>query len=155
MACHLVVGGETPQLVGEVRYCGIDLLGPLPDVPGQPVLLPGQINDHAPDALGHVGFKFDPLVQVKLVDGAEQGEDALADDVVHLGEAAVHAADLEGRALDQLLVPGLLVESQQVVGGHGLNLSLGVLPLGQIGAHVFTALRCAMMGASAVMLPRD
>ena len=164
MARHLLVGGEAPQLVGQMGHSGVDLLGPLPDVPGQPVLLPGQVDDHAPDALGHVGLKLDALVRVELVDGAEQGEDALADDVVHLGEAAVHPPDLEGGALDeplipqhqrpfQVLIPGLLVKAEQVGGGHGLDLRLGVPPLQGGSAHVPTALLSARMGASAVILP--
>ena len=165
MPRHLLIGGEPPQLVGQMGHRRVDLLGPLADVPGQPVLLPGQVDHHPPDPLGHVGLELDPLVGVKLVNGGQQGQNPLADDVVHLGEAAVHPPDLEGRALDQplipqdqrpfqRLVPGPLVEGEQVGRIHGLDLGLGVAAFRQPGAHVATALLCAMAGASAVMLPK-
>ena len=35
---HLLIGGEPPQLVGQMGHRRVDLLGPLADVPGQPVL---------------------------------------------------------------------------------------------------------------------
>ena len=165
MPGHLLIGGEPPQLVGQGGHRRVDLLGPLADVPGQPVLLPGQVDHHAPDALGHIGLELDALLQIELVDGGQQGKDALADDVVHLGEAAVHSPDLEGRALDQplipqhqgpfqLLVPRLLVEGEQIRRLHGLDLGLGVAPLGQAGAHTPTALRWAWAAVWSAMLPR-
>ena len=147
-----------------LRRGQVNLLGPLADVPGNPVLLPGQVDDHAPDALGDIGLELHALVRVEFVDGPQEGDDSLIDNIVNLGKAAVHAPNLHGGVLDQPLVPQdqgpfqafvprLLVEPEELLGIHLPNFPLAVADGGGLLAHVPTALLSGRAAGSRVMFP--
>ena len=165
----LLVGGVAPQLGVQLRAGLVDLPSLAPHAAGHPVLAAGQVDDGPPDALGDEGLKLDALVGVKLIQGPHQGQHALVDDVIHLGEAGVHPPHLEGDGLDQPHVPqgqgpaeslvaAALVEQEQVLLAHGVQLMLGVAQGRRlIAPHTAAAFRSGRAAAEAgrVTLPRD
>ncbi len=162
MVCDLRVRRLASKGAGQLCHGHVNFLGPFPDVPGHPVLLPGQVDHHPPNPLGHIGLELHAFIQIELIHRAQQRDNALIDNIVNLCEAAVHAPNLGSRAFNQALVPqhqgpfqalvpGLLIQPQQVLGVHGLDFLLSICPHGSGVTHVPTALLSAWL--SRVMFP--
>ena len=100
----LVIRRVAPEIGGQFDHRIVDLLRALAEIAGDPVLLARQIDHHAADTLGNICIELYALIRIKAVDGLEQRQNALVDDVIHLSKAAVNAADLQCHTFDQSLV---------------------------------------------------
>ena len=79
----------------------VELMGPGPHQPRDPVHAAEFVEDGAADARGAIGFELDAAVRIEGVDGVHQAEDAGADEIVEFDLVGQFDIDPLGGVLDQ------------------------------------------------------